>query len=118
MNSKTPHNIKDIVKQAIKEHKAFREEKKNGVVSMEAVKRDKENIKLVMNNTKLRILKAARSASSLNFVDSADLEELAAHIDKEEVEELCKLLSFAILALMKVKEKMKRQERNDIIVKP
>lgn len=107
--SKTPHSIKSVIKQAAEEHEAFKEEKKSGIVNMESMKRDKENIELVLNNTKLRILKAARSASDLIVLNTGDVNELASNISKEESEELCNSLSLAIDTLIMVREIIERR---------
>lgn len=87
----------DISRIAKEEHKAFEDTKSETVVSIDEIKKDKQNTKILVLEIKSKILK---SLSALNIlIPDDDFEILNKECTKEELEDLRKSFLFTINGL-------------------
>lgn len=91
--------IKEVIETAKKEHEAFRDSK---VVSFDDIEKDKLNVEITTNETYLKILKGARSASDLCLLNIKDVKELAKTLSKDEKNKLINSLMLAHKTLIKI----------------
>ena len=70
-----------IKKEAYREHDAFNESKKESVVSMADIQKDKLNKEVVINNTSMMINKALSSVEDLGLIKAQHLDEYSRGAD-------------------------------------
>lgn len=101
-----PFGIKEAKEAAREEHQQFQEEKKETVVSIEAIQKDQQNKELIVQETMLKILRAANHASDIMIIPIAELDEMIEEITDTEFKTLSDAIDHGIRTLTKVQIRM------------
>ena len=101
-----PFGIKEAKEAAREEHQQFQEEKKEAVVSIEAIQKDQQNKELIVQETMLKILRAANHASDIMIIPIAELDEMIEEITDTEFKTLSDAIDHGIRTLTKVQIRM------------
>ncbi len=101
-----PFGIKEARETAREEHQQFQEEKKEAVVSIEAIQKDQQNKELIVQETMLKILRAANHASDIMIIPIAELDEMIEEITDTEFKTLSDAVDHGIRTLTKVQIRM------------
>lgn len=98
--------IKEAKEAAREEHQQFQEQKKEAVVSIEAIQKDQQNKELIVQETMLKILRAANHASDIMIIPIAELDEMIEEITDTEFKTLSDAIDHGIRTLTKVQIRM------------
>lgn len=101
-----PFGIKEAKEAAREEHQQFQEEKKEAVVSIEAIQKDQQNKELIVQETMLKILRAANHASDIMIIPIVELDEMIEEITDTEFKTLSDAIDHGIRTLTKVQIRM------------
>lgn len=98
--------LRAVEKQVRAEHQAFKEKKKDSVVSFQDIEKDRKNEQFIINRTDCDLKRVIGAVGDINFLNVEDIDALVKSLDKEQKEWYIRNLRKAVNTLIHIMKKM------------
>lgn len=98
--------LRAVEKQVRAEHQAFKEKKKDSVVSFQDIEKDRKNEQFIINRTDCDLKRVIGAVGDINFLNVEDIDALVKSLDKDQKEWYIRNLREAVNILIHIMKKM------------